>query len=77
MDQTLVNVNEYGCRAGAAGAIFGFNDVMGRLYGTLLMSPEPSLWTNWQANSKSAKGREHEYAGAGALGHGQRILDAR
>ena len=42
MDQTLVAVNESTVSGlGRLARFFGFSDVMGRLYGTLLLSPEP------------------------------------
>lgn len=42
MDQTLVAVNDSTVAGlGRLARFFGFSEVMGRLYGTLLLSPEP------------------------------------
>jgi len=42
MDQTLVAVNDSTVSGlGRLARFFGFSEVMGRLYGTLLLSPEP------------------------------------
>jgi DNA-binding transcriptional regulator GbsR (MarR family) len=42
MHETIVGVNESTVAGlGRLARFFGFNDVMGRLYGTLLLNPEP------------------------------------
>lgn len=42
MHETMVGVNESTVAGlGRLSRFFGFNDVMGRLYGTLLLSPQP------------------------------------
>ena len=42
MHETLIGVNESTVAGiGRLARFFGFNDVMGRLYGTLLLNPEP------------------------------------
>ncbi|MCO5186876.1 MAG: hypothetical protein M9928_01525 [Anaerolineae bacterium] len=57
MDQTLVNVNESTVAGlGRLARFFGFNDVMGRLYGTLLMSPEPLSLDELASQLKISKG---------------------
>ena len=42
MDESLISVNESTVEGiGRLAKYFGFAEVIGRLYGTLLMSPEP------------------------------------
>ena len=54
----LIAVNESTVAGlGRLAGFFGFNDVMGRLYGTLLMNPEPLSLDDLAENSILAKGR--------------------
>ena len=58
MHENLAAVNESTVSGmGRLARFFGFGEVMGRLYGTLLLSPEPLSLDDLASGWKSAKAR--------------------